>query len=73
MILVMLMASGANSTPEQIRTLKLWMLLFVVGGIVCLSLGALLVWKAHPITGGLIGCLPMGVVFGGVVWFSIPQ
>lgn len=73
MILVLLMASGANSTEQEIRTLKFWLLGFSIGGLLCLSLGILLTCKAHPIFGGLIGALPGFVLVGGMVWLSLPR
>lgn len=71
MILVMLMAGGANSTPQQITTIK-WLLAgFSAAGLVCLVGGIVLIARSFPITGGAVGVLPMVLVFAGLIWFSV--
>jgi hypothetical protein len=73
MILVLLMASGANSSEEQIRALKLWMLGCTLGGLLCFVLGIVLTWKSYPLFGGLTGGLPGAIVLGSMIWLSWPR
>lgn len=55
MILVVAMASGANSTPEQIRQLKLFMLGAGVVGLGCVAVGILLIIKGFPGWASVVG------------------
>ena len=69
----MLLAGGANSSPEQIRQIKLLLLATAVGGLTCMGVGILLVFKSHPLWGGIVGAVPMGIVFTGIVWLTVSQ
>ena len=72
-IVTFLLAGGANSSPEQIRQIKWWILATVVGGLICLGLGTLLVFKAHPLWGGLVGAVPFVFVFASIIWLQISR
>lgn len=70
-ILTMLMAAGANSTPQQITNLKWMMLTTAVLGLLCLVLGPVLAFRAYPLAGGAVGVLPMAVVVVGIIWIGV--
>lgn len=70
-LLVMLMAGGANSTPEQIRLIKWLMLATVVGGLIVCVGGIVLICKSHPVWGGVVGVMPMAVLIGLMIWAEV--
>jgi len=71
MILVVAMACGANSTPEQIRQIKLIMLASAIGGLACFGVGVMLLAKGFPWWAGFVGGLPMIVVGVTMVWLTL--
>lgn len=73
MLFVMIMAGGANSTPEQIRVLKWLMLACAVGGLICFAGGVGLVIRSHPALAGAVGVLPMVVLVGLMIWAEVSR
>ena len=71
MVLVFAMASGANSTPEQIRLIKLVMLTSGIVGVGCVVGGIVLIVKGFPGWASLVGALPMIFVFVMMVWLTV--
>jgi ABC-type Mn2+/Zn2+ transport system permease subunit len=73
MVLVMLMAGGANSTPQQIRRIKQLMLLTTVVGLGCVIGGAWLSVRGSPWWGSGVAMVPAVFVFVGMIWLTISQ
>jgi hypothetical protein len=66
-------ACGANSSPAEIRTIKLWMLAIVLSGMLCLGGGVLLAARGMPIYGSVVGAMPMIILVSLMVWLTISQ
>jgi hypothetical protein len=58
LILVMCMAGGANSTPQQIRTLKLIMLASALVCVICVTVSIWCLIAGRPGLGALLAALP---------------
>jgi hypothetical protein len=71
MLLTMCMAGGANSTPEQIRAIKMWMLVITIVGLLTFGGGIWLTAAGRPWTGACVGGLPAAVTFVLIVWLSL--
>lgn len=68
---MLLLAGGANSSPEQIRLIKWLMLACVVGGLICCGGGIFLICRAHPVWGGVLGAVPMILLVGAMIWAEV--
>lgn len=73
MILVFLMAGGANSTPAQIRRIKLAMLATAVLGVGCVVGGVWLSTYGYRGWGCGVALAPALFVFGAMVWLTVAQ
>lgn len=71
MLLTMCLAGGANSTPEQIRTIKMWMLVITVVGLLTFIGGIWLTASGRPWIGAVVGGLPAMVTFVLMVWLEL--
>ncbi|MFT3786890.1 MAG: hypothetical protein QM770_12105 [Tepidisphaeraceae bacterium] len=72
-IVTLLIAGGANSTPDQIRTLKLLTLVALVAQLAILAGSVWLIWAGRPAWAGLLGAAPMLFVIGAIVLLSVQQ
>lgn len=72
MLITLMLAGGANSSPEQIRLLKWLMLGMTVVGILSLAGGILLIVKAHPVWGGVVGSVPVVGFLALMIYAAIP-
>ncbi len=63
MALVFCMAGGANSTPAQIRALKLWMVFISLLGMAGVTVSIILIRAGHPGWASLAAFAPT-VIFG---------
>lgn len=73
MILVLLMAASPNSSPEQLRNIKLMMLAALVIGALMAIGASILIATGRPWIGSIVGAFPALFVFGGMVYLSIAQ
>lgn len=73
MILVALMAGGANSTPRQIRIIKWSMLITTILGLACAIGGVWLATRGYSWWGGGVAVAPAVVVFVVMMWLTISQ
>lgn len=64
-------AGSPNSSDEQLRMIKLYMIASLVGGLVCVVGGTVFVVRGSTLVGGTLGILPMAVLFGLIAWVSI--
>ncbi len=68
--LVFCMAMGANSTPAQIRTLKLWMSGLALLGVAGIVVGILLIRAEQPSWAAIAACAPT-VIYGIILSISL--
>lgn len=66
-MVTMLCMGGANSTPEQVRQLKFWIISIITVGLLCLigSIWALVIKRAWISAG--VGLAPMLVCVGAFI------
>ena len=64
---VFVMASGANSTPAQIQTLKTIMWSIAIGTLVCTVVSIVLMTKHHPWIAAGVGVAP-AILFLGTLF-----
>ena len=68
--LVFCMAMGANSTPEQLRVLKLWMAGLSVLGLAGVAVGLLLIRLGQPGWASVAAIAPT-VIYGVLLGISL--
>lgn len=73
MVLVVLMAGGANSTPLQIRRIKQGMLLTTVLGLACVIGGVRISLYGYRWWGCAVAMAPAVFVFVAMIWLGISQ
>jgi hypothetical protein len=71
MLVVLLLAGGANGTPELLRQFKVYMVLSGFGGGVCLAGAIVLMVNGRFAWASLLGALPMVFLLGMTVWVSL--
>ena len=71
MALVFCMAGGANSTPEQIRAIKIWMVVIALIGVAGVVVGILLIRAGQPGWASLAAFAPT-VIFGTILLIALP-
>lgn len=69
--LTFLMAGGANSTPEQIRTIKQLLLAAGVLGVASIAGAIVLLVYRQPIWSPIVGVLPLVVFVVAIAWALI--
>lgn len=67
-LLVLVMASGANSTDAQLAALKRWMVVITVGGLAVAGGAVWLAVHGRPWTGAAVGGLPVAGMIGLFIW-----
>jgi hypothetical protein len=73
MVLVTLMAGGANSTPLQIRRIKQGMLLTTILGLACVVGGVWLGTRGYTWWGCGVAMTPAVFVLVAMLWLTISQ
>ena len=68
--LVFCMAGGANSTPAQIRTLKLWMVVISLLGVADVVVGIILIRASQPGWASLAAFAPT-VIFAIILLIAL--
>jgi hypothetical protein len=67
----LLMACGANATPEVIRNIKLFMLATTVVGLASFAGGIVLIVVGRHGWAALAGAFPMLFIIGSMIWVSV--
>lgn len=67
------LAAGANSSPECIRKIKLYLLVAVAFGLLTLGAGVALIYNGHPGLAAVVGIFPLAVVIGWLIVLGIQQ
>lgn len=70
MALVFCMAGGANSTPEQIRALKIWMVVIALLGVAGVVVGILLI-RAGQTGWASVAAIAPTVIFGIILLIAL--
>ena len=70
MALVVCMAGGANSTPEQIRALKIWMVVIALLGVAGVVVGILLI-RAGQTGWASVAAIAPTVIFGIILLIAL--
>lgn len=68
--LVFCMAGGANSTPAQIRALKLWMVFISLLGVAGVVAGIILIRAGQPGWASLVAFAPT-IIFGIILLIAL--
>lgn len=72
-LLVLVMASLANSTPAQLTAGKRWMLVIAVGGFLTLATAVWLLVVGRPWTSALVGGFPLVAMIGLFIWVEVSK
>lgn len=67
-LLVLVMASMANSTDAQLAAAKRWMLVIAAGGVIAAAGAVWLALHGRPWTGAAVGGLPVAGMIGLFIW-----
>lgn len=67
-LLVLVMASTANSTDAQLAAAKRWMLVIALGGAAAAGGAVWLAFHGRPWTGAAVGGLPVAGMIGLFIW-----
>ena len=70
MMLTLCVAGAPNSSPEQLRTIKLWMLAIAIVGVLTLGGGIWLAISGKAWMAAAISALPALSIFVLMVWLS---
>lgn len=67
-LLVLLMASAPNGTPEFLARLKWGMIATSVAGVAVFGIAMWLTFTGKPLVGGLLGASPILWIIGLFIW-----
>ena len=70
MALVFCMAGGANSTPAQIRALKLWMIVISLLGVAGVTISIILIRAGQPGWAAIVAIAPT-IIFGIILGIAL--
>ncbi len=68
--LVFCMAGGANSTPAQIRALKLWMIVISLLGVAGVTISIILIRAGQPGWAAIVAIAPT-IIFGIILGIAL--
>ncbi len=68
--LVFCMAGGANSTPAQIRALKLWMIVISLLGVAGVTISIILIRAGQPGWAAVVAIAPT-IIFGIILGIAL--
>lgn len=72
-ILVFILAGGANSKPEEAAMLRMWLIASAAGGLACFAGGIALLSMHKPGFAALVGAAPMLFVVGCMIYLTMKQ
>lgn len=67
------LAAGANSSPEEILKIKLFLLIVIAFGLIIIGGGVALIYYGYPGLAVIVGILPLAVVVGWMIVLGIHQ
>ena len=71
LMLVFMMAGAANSSPEQLRSMKWWAGGLSLLSVVCVIAGIMLLRRGRTGQAALVAFLPTGILFWIFVWLMV--